>query len=360
MTVSLEVSFLQDGAQPAERTAAELAEFIGSAQRSLDIAIYDLNLNAGPADRLREAIKAAAGRTVAVRLIYNVDFPNPIPVPPPSQADSAYIDSLGVPSRPVSGIPSLMHHKYVVRDAGTETATVWTGSTNWTNDSWTREENLILRLPSAILAGEYARNFEELWSSARVEGSGKYDLPRASVPYDGGAVKAHVSFSPGRGRQMAHLVADRLAHAKRRIRMCSPVITAGVVLGTLGDLARTSHVDFKGVYDRTQMAEVLGQWRVDPHAGWKGPAFQTVTTTLPFASKVTTPYSPTSVHDYMHAKVTVVDNIVLTGSYNLSHAGEENAENLLELDSAPLADLCAGYVDAVYARYASTPVAAPK
>jgi phosphatidylserine/phosphatidylglycerophosphate/cardiolipin synthase-like enzyme len=357
---TLEVSFLQDASQPAERTAGELADFISAAQRSLDIAIYDLNLTGTPADLLRSAVKATAGRGVAIRLLYNVDFHNPIPVPPPSQADTAFIASLGVSTKPVSGVPDLMHHKYIVRDAASDAATVWTGSMNWTNDSWTREENVIVKIPSPALAAEYARNFGELWETGRVEGSGKYDLAGVPVAYQDSPGKAHVFFAPGRGRQMAHVIADRIAHARRRIRVCSPVITAGVVLGTLGDLANRTHPDFKGVYDRTQMAEVLGQWRVDPHATWKGPAFQTVSAALPFASKVTTPYTPTSVHDFMHAKITVVDNTVFTGSYNLSHAGEDNAENLLELDSGPLADRFTDFVDAVYARYAQTPAAAPK
>jgi phosphatidylserine/phosphatidylglycerophosphate/cardiolipin synthase-like enzyme len=360
VTASIELSFLQDGGQPAEQVAGELSGFIGAAQRSLDIAIYDLNLTDGPAEQVRTAIMAAAGRGVAVRLLYNVDFPNPIPVPPPSQADTAFIESLGVPTRPVSGVPDLMHHKYIVRDAATDAATIWTGSTNWTNDSWTREENVIAKIPSAALAAEYSKNFGELWETGRVEGSGKYDLAGVPIAYQENPVKAHVVFAPGRGRQMAHMIADRIAHAKRRIRVCSPVITAGVILGTLGDLAHRPHPDFKGVYDRTQMAEVLGQWRVDPHATWKGPAFQAVSAAFPFASKVTTPYTPTSVHDFMHAKITVVDNTVFTGSYNLSHAGEDNAENLLELDSAPLADRFVAYVDAVFAHYTAAPIAAPK
>ena len=362
MTAALELSFFQDGAQSAEQVAGELATFISAAQRSVDIAIYDLNLTGPAADQVRDAIKGVAARNVAVRLVYNVDFPGPIPVPPPSQADSALIDSFDVPHRPVSGIPSLMHHKYVIRDAGTDAATVWTGSMNWTNDSWTREENVILRLPSPELAADYTRNFDELWNTARVDGTGSYDLKAMPITSTDGPVRTQVFFSPGRGRRMAHVVADRIAHARRRIRICSPVMTSGVVLGTLGDLLHSNspHIDFKGVYDRTQMAEVLEQWRVDPHAGWKGPAFQSLTSLLPFASKVTTPYSPTSVHDYMHAKITVADNTVLTGSYNLSHAGEENAENLLELDSAPLADRFVQYVDAVFAHYASTPAAVPK
>ena len=45
-------------------------------------------------------------------------------------------------------------------------------------------------------------------------------------------------------------------------------------------------------------------------------------TAAPFSGKVTTPYAPGSVHDYMHAKVTVVDNTVFVGSFNLSHSGE--------------------------------------
>ena len=360
MTPSLDVSFLQDGGQTAEQVAAELAAFLEPAEHTLDIAIYDLNLVGAPADQLRAAIKAASAHGVTVRLVYNVDFPNPIPVPPPSQADTAFIDSLGVQTKPVSGVPSLMHHKYIVRDAATDAAAVWTGSMNWTNDSWTREENVIVKIPSTGLAAEYAKNFGELWATGRVEGSGKYDLAGVPIGSQDSSVKAHVFFAPGRGRQMAHVIADRIAHARRRIRVCSPVITAGVVLGTLGDLARTTHPEFKGVYDRTQMAEVLGQWRVDPHATWKGPAFQAVSAALPFASKVTTPYTPTSVHDFMHAKVTVVDNTVFTGSYNLSHAGEDNAENLLELDSGPLADRFVEFVDAVFARYAASPVTAPK
>ena len=360
MTASVEVTFLTDGGQPAEQVAGELAGFIGGAQRSLDIAIYDLNLTDGPADQVRAAIKAAAARGVAVRLLYNVDFPNPIPVPPPSQSDTAFIASLAVPTKPVSGVPDLMHHKYIVRDGATDAATVWTGSMNWTNDSWTREENVILKIPSAALAAEYAKNFAELWDTGRVEGSGKYDLAGVPVDYQGVPVKAHVFFAPGRGRQMAHVIAQGITHARRRIRVCSPVITAGVILGTLGDLAHRPRPDFKGVYDRTQMAEVLGQWRVDPHATWKGPAFQAVSAAFPFASKVTTPYTPTSVHDFMHAKITVVDNTVFTGSYNLSHAGEDNAENLLQLDGASLADRFVEFVDAVYARYAAAPAAAPK
>jgi phosphatidylserine/phosphatidylglycerophosphate/cardiolipin synthase-like enzyme len=58
----------------------------------------------------------------------------------------------------------------------------------------------------------------------------------------------------------------------------------------------------------------------------------------------------------MHAKCLVADDTVFTGSYNLSHSGEENAENVLEIESQPMADLFAAFVDRVAARYPSIPV----
>ena len=50
------------------------------------------------------------------------------------------IEALAVPHRGIPGIPDLMHHKYVVRDG----EAVWTGSTNWTIDSWTLQENVVI------------------------------------------------------------------------------------------------------------------------------------------------------------------------------------------------------------------------
>jgi phosphatidylserine/phosphatidylglycerophosphate/cardiolipin synthase-like enzyme len=53
----------------------------------------------------------------------------------------------------------------------------------------------------------------------------------------------------------------------------------------------------------------------------------------------------------MHAKVTVCDDVVFVGSFNLSHSGELNAENVLELADAALADTLAAYVDEIRHRY---------
>ena len=76
-----------------------------------------------------------------MRFAYNVDHRLPIPVPPPPEPDvRADRVSLPVDGKAIAGIPDLMHHKYVIRDG----ADVWTGSMNWTDDSWSRQENVVV------------------------------------------------------------------------------------------------------------------------------------------------------------------------------------------------------------------------
>lgn len=47
----------------------------------------------------------------------------------------------------------------------------------------------------------------------------------------------------------------------------------------------------------------------------------------------------------MHAKVVVADDAVFAGSFNLSRSGEDNAENMLEIEDAAMADRLAAWID---------------
>src|SRR5207249_8096642 len=129
------------------------------------------------AEPVLDAIKDARARGVAVRLAYNVDHAQPIPVPPPPRTDLDLVARAGVAAKPIAGVPHLMHQKYVVRDG----SDVWTGSMNWTDDSWTREENVVVTLASEAIAGAYARDFDDLWSGGTVQGSGAFDAPSTVV-----------------------------------------------------------------------------------------------------------------------------------------------------------------------------------
>ena len=255
-----------------------------------------------------------------------------------------------MPLRAIPGEPDLMHHKYVVRDGDA----VWTGSTNWTLDSWTREENVLITVVLRALARAYARDFEDLWRRGRVEGSGAFD----TAPVDVGGVPVRAWFSPGRGPELSHRIAERIGVAKRRVRIASPVLTAAPILAALEPGAGRGRVDVAGVSDATQVAQVFGQWRDNEHSAWKGPLLARVLYGLPWSGKVSTPYAPGAVHDYMHAKVTVADDVVFIGSFNLSRSGEENAENVLEIADAALAERMATFVDVVRARYPAIAVPA--
>jgi phosphatidylserine/phosphatidylglycerophosphate/cardiolipin synthase-like enzyme len=278
-----------------------------------------------------------------VRLVYNVDHGKNVPVPPPPEGDPSIIDALPFPTAAIPGVPDLMHHKYVIRDK----TSLWTGSMNWTADSWTREENVIVTLDSAELAARYGEDFEQLWTRRDVQHSGKVD----SSPLQVGTASVRPWFCPGRGERLAHRIAKAIGTAQRRVRIASPVISSGPVLGTLAQVATDGKVDVAGVVDRTQILEVLHQWNENGNATWKEPMLRTALSRAPFSGKVSTPYAPGSIHDYMHAKVTVADDTVFVGSFNLSHSGELNAENVLEIADAALADRLAAFVDQVRARY---------
>jgi phosphatidylserine/phosphatidylglycerophosphate/cardiolipin synthase-like enzyme len=340
---------LEDGAQPAEAVGEALVRWLGEASERLDLALYDVRLPGAVGDAVADALRAAMRRGVHVRIAYNDETPGPEPrpfEPPPPATERPKLEALGCELRGIPGWRDLMHHKYVVRDG----SSVWTGSTNWTLDSWTRQENLLACVDSAAVAAAYSRDFGQLWETGSVGVSGNFD----SGLDDG----LRAWFCPGRGPELSHRIANRIAAAKRRVRIASPVLTAAPVLAALNQALSEGRLDIAGVSDATQLVQVFGQWRDNPASAWKGPLLARVLGELPWAGKVSTPYAPGAVHDYMHAKVTVADDVVFVGSFNLSRSGEENAENVLEIADAALAERMATFVDDVRARYPAVEVPA--
>ena len=110
-------------------------------------------------------------------------------------------------------------------------------------------------------------------------------------------------------------------------------------------------MDVAGVIDDTQVDGVLYQWRLNGNASWKVPALRQFLEAARFTGKPSTRWAPDTVHDFMHAKITVADDISFIGSFNLSHSGETNAENVLEIKDAAIADRLAAFVDEIRALY---------
>lgn len=337
----------------AEMVAGRIADFIGLAEKTLVLALYDIRLPDPVGKVVADAFRDAAARGVRVRLAYNDVGDHEAgnfltSVHPPPETNPEILSRLPIETKPISGVPDLMHHKYMVRDE----AEVWTGSANWSVYSWTRQENILAIVRSPELAREFLENFEELWLTGDVARSGKGDPNPVQV--GGSTVRAW--FTPGHGEALAQRIATRLGTAKSRIRVASPVITSAPILGTLAEYGdRPGEFDIRGVIDEPQTDRVFEQWATTG-SKWKIPLLAKVLGSLPFSGKRSVPWGTSELRDFMHAKVTVVDDTTFLGSFNLSRSGEENAENMIEIEDAAVAGVMAEFIDSVCERYPESSV----
>jgi phosphatidylserine/phosphatidylglycerophosphate/cardiolipin synthase-like enzyme len=242
-----------------------------------------------------------------------------------------------------------MHNKFVVRDG----QSIWTGSTNMTDDAFTLMENNILEIDSAPLANYYTQEFDQVWEKENFDNTGEIQTLPVPLTFSGQPVQARVMFSPGCGLEIDAEVARRVRAAQRRVRICSLLINSGTLISELGSLLRRGGVKVDGIYDRTQMEDVYRQWQEVPQNRWKIPALQEIVARAGLVGKNSTPYTPTSTHDFMHNKVLVVDDTVITGSYNFSRSAQFNAENILFIDNPPFAETYSAYIDHLIQKYGS-------
>jgi phosphatidylserine/phosphatidylglycerophosphate/cardiolipin synthase-like enzyme len=348
---NLAVFFLAEGEQTADSVMARLTAFIREAKQSLDIAVYDMRFGDALRAQLAAALADRAKAGVQIRFCFDGDKPVEPNVAagqdPAPAGTSAFVQSLGYPWRRIAGM-KLMHSKFIVRDH----ESVWTGSTNFTGDAFTLMENNVVTIDSAPLAASFAADFEQLWEKENFENTGKIQTEPVALTFAGQPATARVLFSPGRGLEIDTEIARRVRAAQRRVRICSLLINSGTLIGELINLLRAGRIQVDGVYDRTQMAEVYTQWQEVPSNHWKIPALQEIVARANLAGKNSTPYSPTSRHDFMHNKVLVIDDTVITGSYNFSRSAQFNAENILFIESPALAQTYSAYIDHLIAKYA--------
>ena len=96
------------------------------------------------------------------------------------------------------------------------------------------------------------------------------------------------------------------------MRVASPVISSGPILGTLAEVAADGKVDLAGVVDATQIHEVLAQWRANGNVTWKMPALRFLLGRASFSGKRSTPYAP------VLRGVTGLDEVLSMRAYRLA------------------------------------------
>lgn len=344
------VFFLAEREQSADEVMTRLAAFVGGAKRTLDFAVYDMRFGDAMRAQLAAALREKAQADVEIRFCYDGDKPlqpdlaagqDPAPA-----GTAAFVQSLGYPWRRIAGM-KLMHSKYIVRDQ----QSVWTGSTNLTDDAFALEENNVVKIDSAALAAYYAEDFEQLWEKENFEHTGDIHTEPVSLIFSSQSATARVLFSPGCGLEIDSNVARRVRAAQRRVRICSLLINSGTLIGELGNLLRRGNVTVDGIYDRTQMEQVYLQWQEVPQNRWKIGALKEIIMRAGLVGKNSAPYTPIGPHNFMHNKVLVIDDTVITGSYNFSRSAQFNAENILFIESASLAETYSAYIDHLVEKY---------
>jgi phosphatidylserine/phosphatidylglycerophosphate/cardiolipin synthase-like enzyme len=361
--MAITITFLKDldngGPKGQPATIANfLAEFISKAKVSLHIAIYDFRLsNPKLSDPVISALKERAKAGVKVRIVFDHGKPDAkTMVPfldngsdPAPKGTKGFLEGLfngtEVQIESIAG-SKLMHNKYIIRDVNTPEATVLTGSSNFTDDAWTYQENNIVQVSSAQLCSYYVTDFQELWVSGNIKSTGVND--RGTVTVDRSQID--VAFSPGEGQRIDQTISSQISSARTRIQIASMVITSHTILGALDDAIRHDQVrQFSGVYDATQMGAIVKKWKTSTSSAGIASTFEEVAASL--AGKKSTPFTPTGKHNFMHNKVVVCDDVVVTGSFNFSRSATQNAENILVIHDKDIADQYSDYIDQLVTQY---------
>ena len=134
---------------PDEPCAAKLAKFIGSAKKSLEVAIYDLN-----EEQIVHAILARSNE-IPVRIV--VDRRQ-------SKEKNSAVGKLkraGVKVR-FGTQRGIMHHKFTIVDG----ARIETGSFNYTFHAHTANQENQLYLSAPRVLERYRSRFEKMWETA--------------------------------------------------------------------------------------------------------------------------------------------------------------------------------------------------
>ena len=260
-----------------------------------------------------------------------------------------------VRDEPIDPGAHLMHSKYIVRDGALPGAAVLTGSTNFTNDAWSLQENNIVifeRTPE--LARYYSNDFGEMWASGAIANSGRDDT--GAVTIDG--MQVQVAFSPGQGRQIDTDIASAIGTAKDRMLVACMVISSGAILGSMADRAHQV-AEFGGIFDGPEMAGVVKDWSKAGSGTRSGPQGSTTLGKAQlFAAlaplmhaKPSLPYGADTPHNFMHDKLVVCDETIVTGSFNFSSNATRNAENVVMIRSQTAADAFAAYVQELLTLY---------
>ena len=272
------VTTLTDGGQDPVTVAQALHDFLAAAQSSLDLALYDFHLEPGLEELVVDTLIAArqAWRRGADRLQRRLPGADP-------GAAAADDDARG---RRRLGLPVEADRRHPRPDApqvrrprprhGLDGLDELDGRLVVTRGERDRHH----RLPRSR-EGVHARLRAALGRRDRRGGRAR----RAAAVRTWTEIEIRPWFCPGYGDALSHRIAKAIGRAKRRVRICSPVITAAPVLATLAQVIADGKVDVAGAVDMPQVEDVQRQWGPNGVASLEAPALLDVIASGRFAGQ---------------------------------------------------------------------------
>ncbi|MBI3914418.1 MAG: phospholipase [Chloroflexi bacterium] len=296
----------------------KLAAFISRAQKSVDMAIYQLD-----SASVVQALLDAKKRGATVRIATDIDILN-------DKDENPSFKDLQKVGIPVVGGNSnaIMHDKFVVVD----NAAVWSGSWNFTENDTYRYNNNGIAIQSPELARNYTVTFEKMFTDKKFGAQRKPGgtTPRLTIA----GVTVENYFSPE--DDVADKIVARLKTAARTIDFMAFSFTDDAIGAVIRERAKAG-VKVRGVFENTASETQFSEYPIMQKAGldvWQDG----------------NPY-------LMHHKVFIIDGkTVIFGSFNFSqNADTSNDENLLMIDDAGLAQAFIAEFERVYAQAKNPP-----
>jgi phosphatidylserine/phosphatidylglycerophosphate/cardiolipin synthase-like enzyme len=286
-----------------------LADALDRAHSQIDAALYDLNLWS-----IRNALIRAHQRGVQVRLVVERDA-----------LDRAEIQELieaGIPTVPDEG-EGLMHNKFFIIDG----AEVWTGSMNLTVNGAYRHLNNLIRLHSTRLAENFTVEFEEMFLEGYFGETILENTPYPSLTIDGVQIETYFSPDDDTGQRLIELILS----ADQSIDFLYYAFTSDAIAEAIIYQA-SQGIQVRGVLDAYQEGTGLG----GEYQHLRNQGLEVYLDTHP---------------EKLHHKVMIIDQeIVVTGSYNLTRSAEVlNDENTLIIQNGDIAEIFLNEFGWIYA-----------
>jgi len=284
---------------------------IDSAQASVDIAAFEYNL-----ESVADALLRAHQRGVAVRLALdreNLEDPD-------DSLWASHIEDAGIPIS-WEDSTAFLHSKFAVIDS----AVVWMGSWNFTNNCTYRNNNNLLRFTIPALVENYSTEFSQMFDEEHFGTDKEPQTPNPVI--DVGGMLIENCFSPQDG--CAEPVLEHISEAQRSIKFLAFSYTSDLI----GDAMIERHqagVQVQGVFE-TRNARGTGS----EFARLKQVGIEVL--------------EDGNCYTMHHKMIVIDDHIVITGSYNFTKRAEEtNDENFVIIDNQELATAYTEEFERVY------------